>query len=191
MKLTQKQIGFVLDVVKEIKPGQAYMNHYKVKSMSVADACASRLLKSAKIQAYYQKLLTKMEDESIASPKERKQILTEITRGNLTDYQETGADGAWLNIGKESPHTKAISEITSRTDGKDSVITKVKLHNPIQAITELNKMERIYSENTVVDNRTVNINIGDPKEKLIILINRLATRIREAEGDTITKPERS
>lgn len=166
MKLTQKQRGFTLDILKEIKPGQAYLNHYKVKSMAVADACASRLLKTAKIQAYYQELLAKMEDDSIASPKERKQILTEITRGNLLDYQETGADGAWLNIGKDSPHTKAISEITSRTTEDNSVITKVKLHNPIQAITELNKMEKIYSENTVnVDNRTLNIIVHSDKAK--------------------------
>ena len=153
------------------------MNHYRVKSMAVADACASRLLKNAKIQAYYQELLAKMEDESIASPKERKQILTEITRGNLIDYQETGADGAWLNIGKDSPHTKAISEITSRTDDKNSVITRVKLHSSIQAIAELNKMEKVYSENMVnVDNRILNIIVNSEKAK------ELTERLIEGEG---------
>ena len=106
---------------------------------------ASRLSTKANILARYNELQQKAEDATIATVKERKQILTEITRGDLTDYQETGADGAWLNIGKESPHTKAISEITSRTNEDNSVITKVKLHSSIQAIAELNKMEKIYS----------------------------------------------
>ena len=61
----------------------------------------------------------------------------------------------------------------------------------IQAIAELNKMEKIYTENITIDNRTLNINVGDPKEKLISLLNRLSLRAGEAEGDTGTKPEGS
>ena len=155
MKLTQKQIGFVLDVVKEVKPGQAYMNHYKVKSMAVADAAASRLLKTVKIQAYHKELLEKMEDETIASAKERRQRLTKFLRED--NYSKFG-------INRQSN---------------------------IQAIAELNKMEKIYTENITIDNRTLNINVGDPKEKLISLLSRLALRTGEAEGDTGTKPEGS
>jgi len=129
MKLTQKRRGFVLDIVKEVKPGQAYMNHYKVKSMAVADACASRLLKTAKIQAYYKELLTKMEDASIATVKERKQRLTIFTRED--NYNKFG-------INRQSN---------------------------IQAITELNKMERIYDEGVKIDNRTVNIYTDSEKGK--------------------------
>ncbi len=47
---------------------------------------------------------------AIADVQERQEILTEIARGNLLDYQETGADGNWLNIGKESPNTRSIAE---------------------------------------------------------------------------------
>ncbi len=168
MRLTQKQRGFTLDVIKEVKPGQAYLNHYKVKSMAVADACASRLLKTAKIQAYYQELLAKMEDESIASPKERKQILTEITRGRVSDLLD---DSQRIKQGGNLD-TAAIQEIDT-TDikiGKGenaalAIITKVKLHNPIQAITELNKMERIYDEGVKIDNRTLNIYVNSDKAK--------------------------
>ena len=187
MKLTQKRRGFVLDVIKEVKPGRAYMNHYKVKSMSVADACASRLLKTDKIQAYYKELLEKMEDETIASPKERKQILTEITRGNLIDYQEVGADGGYLNIGKESPNTRAISEITSRIDEKDSVIIKVKLHSPTQAIDLLNKMDKIYSDKQVAhqDNRAIYIIVTSEKAKE--LTENVSRRLLETPQST-TEP---
>jgi len=56
----------------------------------------------------------------------------------------------------------------------------------ITASDQLNKMEKLYTEgNTVnIDNRKVEINIGDPKGKLLSIINRLALRAGEAEGDT-------
>jgi phage terminase small subunit len=172
MRLTQKQIGFSLDIIQEIPPGQAYMTQYKVRTMGAANACASRLLKSAKIQAYLEKLRQKMEDEAIAGPIERRQILTEIARGDLLDYQETGADGGYLNIGKESPNTKAIKEITSRTEydkegAGAALVTTVKLHDPIRAVDILNKMDKVYSDTPVSfqDNRVVNIIVFSEKAK--------------------------
>ena len=177
MKLTQKQEAFTRLTFETNEPAQAYLQIYKCKSKGVASACATRLLKNAKIKAYLEDLNQQTEDASVASVLERKQILTEITRGNLLDYQETGADGAWLNIGKDSPHTKAVAEITSRTNEDDSVITRVKLHNPIQAITELNKMERIYeTEGVKIDNRTINIYTNSEKAK------ELTERLIEGEG---------
>jgi len=58
----------------------------------------------------------------------------------------------------------------------------------IAASDQLNKMDKLYTDgNTVnVDNRKVEINLGDPKEKLLSLINRLANRAGETEGDTGT-----
>ena len=149
--LTKKQYNFAIDVFNGEKPGKSYLTHYKCKSMAVADACASRLLKTAKIQAKLEELNSKVEKDKIADVQERQEILTEIARGNLLDYQEVGADGGYLSIGKESPNTRAISEITSRTeyskDGADgAVVTKIKLHNPVNAIDLLNKMEKIYAE---------------------------------------------
>lgn len=150
MRLTQKQIGFVLDVVKEVPAGKAYMTHYRVKSMAVADVCASKLLRTAKIQAYLQDLRKKLEDESIADPVERRQILTEIARARLTDYTTCGPDRDLIDVGPESPNTAALQELTSRTEfDKDgagnAVITKLKLHNPMQAIDILNKMGGDYA----------------------------------------------
>jgi len=156
MKLTQKQETFARNLFKGMYQRDAYKDAYHPKyALSTIDANASRLANNEKVLARLEELNQAAEDASIATVKERKQILTEITRGNLLDYQETGADGAWLNIGKDSPHTKAIAEITSRTNEDNSVITRVKLHNPVPAIDLLNKMEKIYSDNTVIDNRTL------------------------------------
>ncbi len=143
--LTQKQETFC---IKYFELGNASEAARIAKySPKTAPFIGAENLLKPKIQARIQELRDKVEDASVASVLERKQILTEITRGNLLDYQEVGADGGYLNIGKESPHTKAIAEITSRTDDKDSVITKVKLHSPTQAIDLLNKMDKVYSDN--------------------------------------------
>jgi len=175
MKLTQKQETFCLKYFELGNASEAArIALYSSKTAAVMGA--ENLLKP-KIQERIQELRQIAEDASVATVLERKQILTEITRGNLLDYQETGADGAWLNIGKDSPHTKAIAEITSRTNEDNSVITRVKLHNPIQAITELNKMERIYEADgvTKIDNRTINIYTNSEKAK------ELTQRLTEGE----------
>jgi len=84
------------------------------------------------------------EDASIASVVERKQRLTEIARANIPDYVQE--DGIRLN--GQSPNTGAVSEITTKTkmlSNGPAVITNLKLHNPIQAIAELNKMDGAYA----------------------------------------------
>lgn len=135
-----------------------YSTNYAPK---IIDVNACNLEKKNKIQIRLKELRDKADDESIMTVIERKKILSEIAQGNLIDYQETGADGSWLNIGKDSPNTRAIAELTSRTDEKDSVITKVKLHNPMKAIDLLNKMDNLYSDTTInIDNRKVIFKVG-------------------------------
>lgn len=141
-------------------------------SQHTAAVIASENLTKPKIIERLQELRQKVEDGTIMSVLERKQKLTEIARGNLLDYQEIGADGGYLSIGKESPNTGSIQEIVSRTEyDKDgagaALVTKVKLHNPIQAIAEMNKMENIYSEGATVniDNRTIEIIVNNEPAK--------------------------
>lgn len=176
MRLTQKQETFC---IKYFELGNAteaaLIAGYSPRTVR---AIASINLTKANIQARIQELRDKVEDASIATVKERKQILTEITRGDLTDYQEVGADGTWLNVGKESPNTRAISEITSRTDEDKSVVTKVRLHSPTSAIDLLNKMDKIYSDiggNTIVFN--IDQAVIDAGNRLEGALKRLAERV--------------
>jgi len=160
--LTQKQEDFCLHYFETGNATEsARLAGYSPKTAAVI---ASETLSKPYILARIEELRRKAEDATIATVVERKQKLTEILRGNLLDYEEVGADGSYLSIGKESPNTGAISEITSRTeydkDGANAaVITKVKLHNPVQAIAELNKMERIYEPegSVTVNNNQVTV----------------------------------
>lgn len=153
-RLTVKQEKFVLYLFKGMNQREAYVKAgYAFKSsLAVMDANASRLANSEKVLKRLIELRQKAEDASVASVIERKQILTEIARGRITDYQEAGADGSgYINIGKESPNTASIAGIESATKFDENgntgtLFTKVRLHSPTQAIDLLNKMERIYDD---------------------------------------------
>ena len=168
--LTQKQETFCLRYFETSNGTEAArLAGYSART---ARAIGSENLTKPYVLARIEELRQLAQDKSVASVTERKQKLTEIARGNLLDYQEVGADGTYISIGKESPNTGAVSEITSRTEYDDNganaaIITKVKLHNPVQAIAELNKMERVYEpDGTVtVHNNQVNIIVASEQGK--------------------------
>ena len=194
--LSAKQERFVQNLFTGMTQREAwiqagYSSNY---SMAFLDSNACKLANKTKIKARFAELNQKTVDETVAAPFERKQILTEIARGNLLDYQEVGADGGYLSIGKDSPHTKAISEITSRTEyNKDgagaALVTKVKLHSPTSAIDLLNKMDKLYSDipASYQDNRVINVIVSSEEGK------RLTEGIKDFKifnrGNDATKQE--
>lgn len=119
-------------------------------SRNAATECASRLLTNANVQARISELQESAAEFVIMSQAERMERLTEIARARLTDFVTCGPDGSWINVGLESAHSAAIAEITSSTEyddngSKPTVVTKIKLHDPVKAIAELNKMDGAYS----------------------------------------------
>jgi hypothetical protein len=157
---------------------------------------ASRLSTNVNIIARLKELQSKVESNAVATVAERKQILTEILRSKLTDFMELGQDGSWVNIGPETPNSRAIQEIHSRTEYDENgshptVHTSVKLHDPMKAIAELNKMEKVYETNTVlnVDNRQITFQVVGEGTKS--LMKRIASgeRTESLEIDTNIRPE--
>lgn len=146
-RLTQKQKVFCQKYFALGNATEAaLLAGYSPKTIRVI---ASNNLTKVNIKKYLDELNQSVEDESIMGGQERKQRLSEIGRARLTDYVTCGPDRDLINVGPESPNTGALQEITSRTeydrDGAgEAVITKIKLHGPIQAIAELNKMDHIY-----------------------------------------------
>ena len=112
---------------------------------------ASRLVKNGKILARYEELKQQAASAKVASYQERQEILSEIARGKLSDFIECGQDGAWINIDREKMNAAALQAIDTKTEYDDdgahpTVVTKIRLHSPTQAIDLLNKMDKIYSE---------------------------------------------
>lgn len=183
-ELNQKQETFVLEYFKTGNAGQSALKAgYSPKTASVI---ASENLTKPKIIARLAELQGKVEGKTIATVQERKEILTEIIRAKLPDYMQLGADGSWVNIGPETPNGRAIQEIHSRTEyDKDgncpTIYTSVKLINPIEAIKELNKMEKVYDDATKVnvslDQRQLTIQVVDKETQELLA--------RVQNGDTL------
>ena len=176
-RLTQKQETFCL---KYFELGNA-TEAGKLAGYSPHSArfCMSRLLTNANIQQRLQELGEKIEDATIANVLERKQILTEIARGRLTDFMECGQDGSWINIDPEKMNTHAIQAIDSKTEYDENgahpmVVTKIRLHSPIQAITELNKMENTYGADGIKSFAEEASKLAEEltDEELVIIIQR-------------------
>lgn len=164
MKLTQKQERFVINYFKLGNATEAaIVAGYSKKN---ADVIASQNLRKISVQARLQELRERVASSKIMDVTERKERLSEIARGNLTDYQEAGLDGSgYISITKDSPNTAAIAGIESATKFDENgntgtLFTKVKLHNPVNAIAELNKMEHIYETGTVVNFVNVKFQVG-------------------------------
>ena len=175
MNLTKRQESFVNYLFQGIPQNEAYIKAGYSSKMLPATIYqhASRLAKMGKVKARLVELRNMAASPGIMSVQERKERLSEIARGNLTDYQEAGADGAgYISITKDSPNTAAIAGIESATKFDENgntgtLFTKVKLHDPTKAIDLLNKMDKIYSDNPVVnvDNRKLIIVTDSEKAK--------------------------
>lgn len=117
---------------------------YSVKSIR---SISSSLLTFTNIKKRLLELQSKAESDSIMSVIERKQRLSEIARGDLADFVDQ--DGETVNYSKDHPNHRAVTEFsiaTTYTKRGEQVVTKsIKLHNPISAIAELNKMGGDYA----------------------------------------------
>lgn len=128
---------------------------------------------------------------SVADVLERKQRLTEFLRANITDFVDENG-----NIKLDVANRGAIAELTiedwqSAYAGTAQSRTKrIKLHSPIQAIAELNKMEHIYETGAIInqDNRQINIIVRN--KETADMIDQIAERTKklavgqENSGDT-------
>ena len=173
-KLTEKQRAFTLRVFETKEdPGPVYLSIYAVKSMAVASAAASRLLTNVKVQELLEELQQKAEDDSVAGVLERKQVLTEVVRGRFADFM--------TKLTPDKLKSAALQEIkiTEFTGGKEGRAreksTTIKLHNPMQAIDLLNKMDKIYTDETEDKSVKVQVNILNVDTKAV------AAAILEAE----------
>lgn len=160
-RLTQKQETFCLKYFELGNASEAArIALYSPKSAAVIGR--ENLLKP-KIQARIDELRQIAEDATIGTVQEREKILTEIYRGRMGNFLQS-----------EPLDSAAIQEVTTEEvkigrgeNARLAYITKIKLLNPIQAIAEHNKMQRIYEAGggVVIDNRTLNINVISDKGK--------------------------
>lgn len=186
-KLTQKQERFALNLFQGMSQREAYLKagYSSKQSLVTIDRNACGLLKNNKVLTRLEELREKAQNSKIASVIERKEILSEIARASMTNFVEVGQDGAWFNIDNTNLNNHAIQSVQSKTvvgkDGADdAVFIRVNLHNPIDAIKELNKMDGVY-----LDTTNININNDNRHIKITVLsedAKKLTEKLMLGEG---------
>lgn len=170
--LTQQMENFCLDILKEIPAGKAYFAHYKVKSMAVADVCASQLLRTPKIAERIKDLRERAEDETIGDLREACRISTAIMRGKVSDF--TDEHGRIDKTRLDSHAIQSIDEVS--TMAGTAVITKLRLHNPLDGIEKLARLKKWYEPEKIINNNI----------KILVIYDRRENG-REAKGKSETK----
>lgn len=114
---------------------------------------ASRLASNPKVAARINFLKAQTASAKVMSVQERKEVLSELGRRNPADYIQAGKDGGWITYGPDSKNPRAVSGIETSTKtvtsekgtlSETTLITKLKILEPVSAIAELNKMEGVY-----------------------------------------------
>jgi hypothetical protein len=165
-----------LIAIKGLSASEAYRQTYKGSlkwdDKSVWEA-ASKLRAHSKVLPRIQYLLSRMSEDTLMTVTERKKILADIARANMTDFCSAGADGFVPNIGEENQRSPALESVETRVvwsgegDQKQpAFITKIKLASKTTAIDLLNKMEGSYAaEKHEIDNKLSVMVIGGEEEK--------------------------
>ena len=152
-RLTAKQEAFCIFYFQDRNATQAAIK--AGYSPHLVDTNVSHLLDNTRIRERIAECEAKAESDAIGTVSERKKRLTEIYRANLTDFVD--GDG---NITLKP--SAAIAELVTEEHIVDqeaslSIRTKrLKLRDPIAAIAEQNKMERIGAQDNQLP---ANINI--------------------------------
>ncbi len=175
MLLTDKQELFCHNIVKGLSQRDAYLKagYSSNTSMAVIDVQACQLTRNNKVLLRLDELRSIIKSKLIASEIERKEILSEIARGKLSQF----VDDAGV-IDRKKLDSSALQGLDEQTVmGKMATVIKIRLHNPIQAITELNKMEKVYEADTLIqDNRVINITVENETGR------KLLDRVLSGEG---------
>ncbi len=172
----------------------AYIQVYKPLdslSMAAVDSRASDIASNPKVRARIHELqaeaASRIIDTTVATVQERKQVLTEIIRARLGDFIDQDGNVDLTNAeARRSPALGSIKK-TSWSGGRDQQASSETVHltirSPLDAIKELNLMERLYSEAGAFikdEHKEVNIYVIDGKAK------DLLAKVRARTGKLLT-----
>ncbi len=116
---------------------------------SSAGCSATALRKLPAIQRRIAELQKGIQSSLIMDATQRRVKLSQIARAELTQFLDE--DGQPV-LRRNTPNAGAVSEYGVK-DTKYGVVRTIRLINPIEAISELNKMDHVYEGN-------ININVG-------------------------------
>ena len=144
--LTPKQERFCFNLFSGMSQREAFVEagYSRNQLPATLDRHAFDLAHDGKIQARIADLHKRAEDATVATVLERKQMLTEIMRGRFADFM-----GGELT--KDKLRSAALQEVSVTTSKAGAKRTTIKLHDPIRASDQLNKLDGLYSETNQIN----------------------------------------
>ena len=144
--LTAKQEKFCQNLLSGMNQTEAYRDAYDCDNMQIETITnnAYQLTKNSDIATRLSELRNMTATPAVLSAQEKRQILADIARANLTDFIDENGQ-----VRLNSKSSRALKEyyIKTRVDkfGKPIKTSSVKIIDAIQAIAEDNKMAGHYA----------------------------------------------
>lgn len=134
--LNAKQERFIQNIVKGMSQREAYKEAYQANYKDEAiDSKASALFNTDKVQKRYRELMSKLEEESIMSAKERMIWLSDVVKGKVTHISYDNNGNAYDNEAYISDKLKAIDTLNKMSG---EYIEKLKIANDDEKPFEVN-----------------------------------------------------
>ena len=134
--LNAKQERFIQNIVKGMSQREAYKEAYQANYKDEAiDSKASALFNTDKVQKRYRELMSKLEEESIMSAKERMIWLSDVVKGKVTHISYDNNGNAYDNEAYISDKLKAIDTLNKMSG---EYIEKLKIANEEKKPFEVN-----------------------------------------------------
>lgn len=131
-------------------------------SERVARSLGQRLMTFVDVKIRLIELRDILASQNIMSIAARKERLSQIGQANLRDYSKDP-------FNENTPNPGALAQVEQEFDirGVEPYPVKIKLHDPVKAIGELNKMERVYETGTNINisQSVVNVQVVTPKAR--------------------------
>jgi phage terminase small subunit len=188
--LTKKQEDFARYIFEGMSNREAYAKAGYSTNMALAtrDVKAAEIAANGKVAVRLAELRKRAEDASVATVLERKQVLTEIVRGRVSQY----ITGKRISVTPDQLNSAAVQEVVTseiqvgKGDNAAMVeVTKLKLRDPVSAISELNKMEHIYESGQTGETHNTQINIIVESERGQQLLQRVLKGERALTAGTV------
>jgi len=167
---------------------------YSARNPKNAHITAWTLLKREDVQARLEELRKATADEAIMSVIEIKQVLSQIGRARLKDYQDS--NGRFRPLDDNAPNPSAIAEVAYGWDPvkREAYPIRIRLRDPIDAIVELCKLDGTYKKkpmNVTVAPITSVAVVENARTKLAAIMNKLPVRVAGAEDGPTGQEEAS
>jgi phage terminase small subunit len=147
-----------------------------------ARSIGSRLSTKVNIINRYKELQDAAADAKVMSVRERKERLSEIGRARVSDFVKCEKGKSQITVGLDSVSSAAIQEVVSEDIriGKGdaaipAIITRLKLRDPVQAITELNRMDGSHAP----DKLDINVSLVPAINTMIVQVIQVFIQVNE------------